>query len=176
MNENFPDIEKRTLSWLAWMQWGWWPLQLKASAFWIQYFGHWWKLGLGKWQAGENFQAKGMSVYPTSDYKLTFWWISFNVTWAFKWAQSGVRQGTTPAFLWSQNPSILRNYLSQNSWDWRPLDMIQSNFMPGGVPRSRWHRNLSRWVLNVLRERDSMTFLGSLFRCSCSMEGRFSSC
>ena len=40
------------------------------------------------------------------------------------------------------------------------------------VTYSRLHRILSRWVLNVSREGDSTTSLGSLFQCSVTLRGK----
>ena len=37
------------------------------------------------------------------------------------------------------------------------------------VTYSRLHRTLSRWVLNISREGDSTTSLGSLFQCSVTL-------
>jgi len=41
---------------------------------------------------------------------------------------------------------------------WRSLSLIKQ------VPYSRLHRKTSRWVLNISREGDSSTSLGSLFQ------------
>ena len=38
------------------------------------------------------------------------------------------------------------------------------------VTQSRLHRTSSSWVLNISRERDSTTSLGSLFQCSVSLK------
>jgi len=40
------------------------------------------------------------------------------------------------------------------------------------VTYSRLHRILSRWVLNISREGDSTTYLGSLFQCSVTLRGK----
>ena len=40
------------------------------------------------------------------------------------------------------------------------------------VTYSRLHRTLSRWVLNISREGDSTTSLGSLFQCSITLRGK----
>ena len=40
------------------------------------------------------------------------------------------------------------------------------------VAYSRLHRILSRWVLNISREGDSTTSLGSLFQCSVTLRGK----
>lgn len=42
----------------------------------------------------------------------------------------------------------------------------------GKVTWSRWHRNASRWGLNVSRERGSTTSLGSLFQWSAALSVR----
>jgi len=40
------------------------------------------------------------------------------------------------------------------------------------VTYSRLHRTLSRWVLNMSREGDSTSSLGSLFQCSVTLRGK----
>jgi len=40
------------------------------------------------------------------------------------------------------------------------------------VTYSRLHRTLSRWVLNISRDGDSTTSLGSLFQCSVTLRGK----
>jgi len=40
------------------------------------------------------------------------------------------------------------------------------------VTYSRLHRAASRWVLNISREGDSTTYLGSLFQCSVTLRGK----
>jgi len=66
-----------------------------------------------------------------------------------------------------------RDTESQNSRGWKgPLWVTQPNPCPNRVTQSRGHRTLSRQVLNISREGDSTTSLGSLFQCS---EGRSSS-
>ena len=44
--------------------------------------------------------------------------------------------------------------------------------LPSRDSYSRLHRTLSRWVLNISREGDSTTSLGSLFQCSVTLRGK----
>jgi len=62
-------------------------------------------------------------------------------------------------------PSTLTE--SQNGRDWK------GHPCRSRVTYSKLHSTLSRWVLNISREGESTTSLGSLFQCSVTLRGKF---
>ena len=59
---------------------------------------------------------------------------------------------------------------SHDCRDWNGhLEILESSPPSEQAPYSRLHRWVSRWVLNISREGESITSLGSLFQCSITL-------
>jgi len=76
---------------------------------------------------------------------------------------------STPGWLQCQENSntVLSKPHDGMIWD---LEIPQSNPPLEQVPYSRLHRKASSWVLNISREGDSTSSLGSLFQCSVTLK------
>jgi len=84
---------------------------------------------------------------------------------------SSLLQHMAPNDLYDSIPSCFLSLLHTTvKVDWKgPLETTFVQATAKAAPYSQLHREESRWVHNISRERNSTTSLGSLFQCSVTL-------